>query len=479
MTLAMAAMAAALATAAADPPAAGPAPVAPATIAPAADGQDASPLGLFDLLDLDFSIGKRFRLRGYVQEDYANYDQAPAGPLETDFRRGAIGDPDTDRARQLTDGFLLRRARLGGEGTLGSNIAWRAMFEFGGGGEQGQARIAEVWAQWRGFKRYTITVGAFPQLANMEGSTSSDSLPFLERATPADLARSLGSGDGRIGAMLRRVDKTWMAALSLTGPVIDHSEDDAPRSAIVGRFVRTIRSAPGRGVQLGVSATYVLQGARSRREDAPAGFPIRFQDQPEVNVDDTALIDTGDIAAAHTFELGLEAAAQRGNLYAQAEAFYFRVDRLNSAMANPHFFGFYVEGSWILTGEQRRFDRSRGAFWVPRPNKPIGHGGWGAFELTARYSRMDLNFHPGDPGAPPPPEGVRGGDQRIWSAGLNWYPRPRVRVMLQYMRVHVDRLNPADGLQPEPFGPPPLTPPIGVQIGQAFNVFAARLRYSF
>jgi phosphate-selective porin OprO/OprP len=472
VTLATAAAAAFLAAS----PAAGVQATAPSS-APPAEGQ-ADPFGLFDILDLDFSIGKRFRFRGYVQEDFAAYGQAPAGQLDEDFRRGGVGDPEADRARQLDDGWLLRRMRLGGEGTLGSNIAWRAMFEFGGGGEQDQARIAEVWAQWRGFKHYTVTIGAFPQLANMEGATSSDSLLFLERATPADLARDLGSGDGRVGVMLRRVEKTWMGALSLTGPVIDHSEDDAPRSAIVGRFIHTIPAPRGWNIVAGGSATYVLEGAR-RREEAAPGFPIRFQDQPEVNVDDTTLIDTGDIAADHTFELGLEAAVQRRNFYAQAEAFWFRVGRMNSQLADPHFFGFYLEGSWILTGEQRRFDRSRGAFWFPRPDRPVGHGGWGAWELALRYSRMNLNFDPGDPGAPPPPDGVRGGDQRIWSAGLNWYPRPRVRIMFQYMRVNVKRLNPADALQPEPFGPAPLTPPVGAQIGQAFNVFAARLRYSF
>jgi phosphate-selective porin OprO/OprP len=470
VTLAIAAAAAVLA--ASSPSSLPPAP------APT-DNHAGNPLELLDdLLDLDFSLGRRLRLRGYAQEDFASYDQAPAGPLEEDFRRGGLGDPEAERARQLTDGSLLRRMRLGGEGAIGSNIAYRAMFEFGGGGGD-QARIAEVWVQWKGFKPYSITVGAFPQLANMEGATSSDSLLFLERATPAELARDLGSGDGRLGVMLRRVDPRWMAALSLTGPVIDHSQDDAPRAAVVGRFIRTVSSAPGRGVHLGVSATYVLQGARARREEAQRGFPIRFQDQPEVNVDDSALIDTGDIAASRTFEMGLVAAVQRGPLYAQAEAFYLHVARQASSLADPHFFGFYVEGSWILTGEQRRFDRSRGAFWFPKPARPLGRGGFGAFELTARYSRMNLNFQSGDPGAPPPAEGVRGGDQRIWSAGLNWYPRPRVRIMLEYLRVRVDRLNPADGIQPEPFGPPPLTPPIGAQIGQAFNVFAARLRYSF
>jgi phosphate-selective porin OprO/OprP len=51
--------------------------------------------------------------------------------------------------------------------------------------------------------------------------------------------------------------------------------------------------------------------------------------------------------------------------------------------------------------------------------------------------------------------------------------------MLEWLHVSVDRLNPASPANPEPFGPPPATPPIGVQIGQSFDVVAMRLRYAF
>ena len=55
----------------------------------------------------------------------------------------------------------------------------------------------------------------------------------------------------------------------------------------------------------------------------------------------------------------------------------------------------------------------------------------------------------------------------------------RVRVMANYLHVDVDRLNPAGPEDSEPFGPPPGTPPPGVQIGQTFNILAVRIRYSF
>jgi len=221
--------------------------------------------------------------------------------------------------------------------------------------------------------------------------------------------------------------------------------------------------------------------AKAREETAGFGFPVRFRNQPEVRVDDTRLIDTGELDAEHANVLGLEFAAQRRNLLVQAEAFRFAVDRKAAAgVSDPHFFGYYIEGSWILTGERRRFDTSRGVFTFPKPDRPIDKlRGWGAWELAARYSRMNLNYRAGQEGDFTALDGVRGGDQKILSLGLEWYPRQRFRVMFNYLHVDVDRLNPASVFDPQPFGAPPLTPPTGVQIGQDLNIFAIRGRYGF
>lgn len=439
----------------------------------------ARPIDLLSVLDLDFHLGP-WTFHGYLNVDGAAYDQAPEGPPEEDFRRGGIRTGDPLRARNLTDGSYLRRARFGGEGSIGDNLAYRAMFELGAEDTRGEPRIAEVWVSYNRFAPYVIQAGAFPQPINMEDATSSDSTLFLERATAADLARSLGAGEGRIGVTLKRASKRWMAAVSLTGPQIDRAEDYSPRAAVVARFSRAVNLADGISTHVGLNGTYVLSPAKKQQSGALSGFPIRLLATPEVDVDDTPLIDTGDIFAKHASVFGVEFAAQRKNVFLQAEAFRFGAEREGTpGVKDPRFFGFYIEGSWIITGEARRFDQSRGAFWFPKARRPLGGGGWGAWELAFRYSRMDLNFHEGAAGEAPAPEGVRGGDQGIWAAALNWYPRPRVRLMAEYLHTTVDRLNPARPSDPEPFGPPPSTPPIGVQIGQTLNIAAVRVRYSF
>jgi phosphate-selective porin OprO/OprP len=454
-------------------------PPAPATGAPT---KQKTPLHVQPaVVDLDFSR-KLWVFHGYVQADAAIYDQPPAGPLDEDFRRGAVGSGD-DHARKLIDGVMPRRARIGGEGEIGDNIAYRAMLELNSHDSQGKRNVphlAEVWVSYTRFAPYVIMAGAFPEPANMEDATNSDSLLFLERATAADFARSLGAGEGRIGVTLKRTDKRWFAALSLTGPTLDAEEEFPPSAAIVGRVSHALVATPDRSVHLGASGTYVLASSGKRPPDVPTGIPLRFQNTPEVDVDPVQLIDTGDIQASHANILGLEFAAQQRNFFLQSEGFRFEVDRgAGIPLPAAHFYGFYVEGSWILTGERRRFDPSRASFWFPKPDRPFGKGGWGAWELAFRYSQMDLNDNPGLPGLPPPPGGIRGGDQKIFALGLNWYPRNHLRFLLDYMWVSVNRLNPASALNPEPFGPPPETPPVGVQIGQRLRILAIRARYSF
>jgi phosphate-selective porin OprO/OprP len=436
------------------------------------------PMKLLSVLDQDFSIGP-WTFRGYIQFDGADYTQPAAGPPETDFRRGAIGSGDALDAQALADGTYLRKARLGGEGQWGENLSYRAMFDIGGRDEQGEARIAEVWARYSRFAPYVLIVGAYPQLANMEDATSTDANPFLERATAAYLARSLGGGDGRLGITVRRATRNWMTAVSVTGPVLHEDDETSPRSAIVARTSRAFYPSEDSSLHVGGSLIYVLSPGRSQDDRTP-GFGFRLMATPEVRVDDTPLLDTGDIIAGHARVLGMEFAARRRNLFMQAEAFRFSVERASvEAAGDPRFFGFYVQGSWILTGEPRRFDQTRAVFGRPRTRHPLRAGGWGAWELAFRYSRMDANSHAGDLGAPPPPGGVRGGDQTILNMALNWYPSDRIRLMLNGMHVRVDRLNPAGPADPEPFGPAPLTPPPGVQIGQTLDILALRIRYSF
>ena len=99
--------------------------------------------------------------------------------------------------------------------------------------------------------------------------------------------------------------------------------------------------------------------------------------------------------------------------------------------------------------------------------------------MALRYSRTDLNFHEGLAGTEAPLGSVRGGEQSIFGAGVNWYLNTNVKLMFNYLHIDVDRLNPAGPDNLTPFGPSPATPPLGVEIGQSLDVYALRSQFSF
>ena len=82
-----------------------------------------------------------------------------------------------------------------------------------------------------------------------------------------------------------------------------------------------------------------------------------------------------------------------------------------------------VDASWFFTGESMKY--KQGAFSGISPHKPLGKGGWGAWQIAARIESMDLN------------DGldIDGGEADVFTVGLNWYPVKNVRFMANWGTV--------------------------------------------
>ena len=423
-------------------------------------------------------------LRANVQIDSAIYGEAKEGPLATDFRRGSVGgapNRETNAARDFSEGFYFRRARFGIEGTMSRDFNYRLLLELGGAGTEGPTRINDAWIAYTGLAPFTFQLGAFSPPANMDDGTTPEDLPFIERASVSELSRTLGGADGRIGVGVKANGARWMSALTLTTRTVNDAEVFDSQLAAVARAGALVATGSDYNVHLGASGTYVFTPADQGSSATPPRHPLRFRDRPEIRVDSTRLIDTGALDAAHATVLGVEFGANWKSFYLQGEHFWFDVDRREpTALADPDFKGYYLQGSWMLTGESRRYNAVTGSFQNPRPMIPFSSsGGWGAFEVAARYSRMNLNFEEGLEGTAAIPGSVRGGDQSVLTLGVNWYLNPNFKVMMNYLLIDVDRLNPAGPGNTQPFGPAPSTPPPGVEIGQDLDVFALRTQYSF
>ena len=58
---------------------------------------------------------------------------------------------------------------------------------------------------------------------------------------------------------------------------------------------------------------------------------------------------------------------------------------------------------------------------------------------------LDLNHHEN---AALAGDRVRGGEQTIWTVGLNWFPNSVTKFSIDYLDVDIDRKDPAGGLTP-------------------------------
>jgi phosphate-selective porin OprO/OprP len=168
------------------------------------------------------------------------------------------------------------------------------------------------------------------------------------------------------------------------------------------------------------------------RDEDEADPSSQFRARPESRLTDDRLVSTGRIHTERQDLVALEAAGSYGPLSLQGE--YFHTLAESPSAGRLAFTGWYLLAAWVVTGERRVYDRSKGVFAGVKPRRSFNfrEGSWGAVELACRYSALDLND-----GA------VRGGRERNSTVGLNWYLRPKVRLMANYIRVVVkDRAVP-------------------------------------
>ena len=100
-------------------------------------------------------------------------------------------------------------------------------------------------------------------------------------------------------------------------------------------------------------------------------------------------------------------------------------------MKGPNFQGFYVYGSYFLTGENRVYKTSSGAFDRMSPKRNFdGNGGLGAWEIALRYSNLDLND-----------ADFSGGELDDFTVGVNWYLNPNTRFMWNYVFADLDDIG--------------------------------------
>jgi len=144
-------------------------------------------------------------------------------------------------------------------------------------------------------------------------------------------------------------------------------------------------------------------------------------------------VDTGVIPSQLYNVLGSEVLFVNGPLSIQSEAMFAMVDQIGGP--NLYFPGAYVQAGYFLTGEHRPYNRAAGAIdrIIPFENFfRVGTDrgictGRGAWELTGRWSFVDLND-----------KNVRGGNINDLTLGVNWFMNPYTKMVFNYIHAFLN-----------------------------------------
>ena len=358
----------------------------------------------------------QFDMGGYFQDSNSD-DIAPAG------------------ARELNTGSNLRRARLF---IVGKYYDWTVNFtpDFGGSPD-GAVSLYEANLNYT-MKPVTMTIGMFKPWYSLQDSMSSNDFLFMERPSIIEIARNVAAGDARASLGAKANGEQWFASGYLTGGNWGDQQAallNDEQLAVVGRLAGRPLYGEDWNLHVGFSGSYMFQPPQNNIDQPGDGVHnIQLRDRPELRIDMNRLIDTGVIDTDTADTWGFELGGSWRNFMVQGE--YVRIDVDRRFDDTLHFQGGYVEGSWVITGEQRKYNAGNAAFARPVPAHPFdpikGERGWGAWELAARYSVTDLND-----------DNVNGGNQQVYGMSLSWYPNALVRFILQGDYVDVDRQNAA------------------------------------
>ena len=351
-----------------------------------------------------------------IESSDGKYSFQPLGRIHLD---AAVFDDDMN---DHPDGATFRRMRLGFKGTVDEDVQYKAELDFGNKSGTQSVSFKDVYLAYTGFEHANIKFGNFKPSYGLEELTSSNYLTFVERSLPTG---SFATGE-IIGAQVYDGGDNYSWALGFHNDSSSIKSADDEAKSVAGRVTYAPLAEDGKVLHLGLSQVY--------RVPDSAADSVAFDTKAENSIQTLESAETGTITGVDSIYLtGLEAAGVYGSLSLQGEYFHNSIDRETASDLDVN--GWYAQASYLVTGESRPYSAKSGTFGRVKPNNPFSlkNGGYGALELAARYSNIDLNDG----------TALQGGEVDNITLGANWYLNANTRLMANYIMVDTDGVTPS------------------------------------
>ncbi len=337
------------------------------------------------------------------------------------------------------DAFGFRRVRIGVRGDIKDNTFYRIETEFA---DANNFQFRDVVLGFRNLPLLrTLTIGNHKRPYSLDQLNSSNCNVFTDRPFVADAFndnnRRFGISSSGFSEDLRY---NWHSGVYNMENIQDDGMfvGDDYQLELASRWAATPwydQCSNGRGYM-----HWAIASAQRFPDGLGANNASEYSSLAEALTPN--ILDTGTLVGAESESLyGLEFVLNVGAFQMGAEYMETFVDRL--AGPNLNFHGGYVYASYMLTGEHMPWNRKTGTLGCVKPfenffavrdcNCNVARG-WGAWQIGARYSYLDLND-----------EDIVGGQAESLTLALNWYWNEYSRMQFNYMNGDLNRLPLAEG----------------------------------
>ena len=340
------------------------------------------------------------RVRGYLQADSRWYiDDATAGVAN--------------------DTFLLRRVRPIFEGTVWDKYDFRIMLDFGSAVNStanNDAYLQDAYFTARWFPEFQLVGGKMKEPVSLERLQSGANLLFVERGYTTQLAPNRDVGFLFQGDVFETLNYQVGAFNGVAdGGSADIESADDEKDVVARLFAHPFRKTeiePLKELGIGIAGTYGNQEGALRSFVSPG--------QQRIFAYSATSVADGD-----HWRVAPQGYWYWGPFGLFGEYIVSNQEVVNGAAAEQlEHTAWQVAASYVLTGEKNSW---RGI--TPKRPFSLRDGGWGAFEIAARYQHIEF-----DDATFPTFASATGNarEANSWGVGLNWHLNRNFKLQVNY-----------------------------------------------
>ncbi|ALN94006.1 OprO/OprP family phosphate-selective porin [Lysobacter gummosus] len=330
-----------------------------------------------------------------------------------------IGDEQVPQ----NDTFLFRRIQPSIEGTWGSLIGFRILTEFAGD----SATINDAYLDLKFDPRATLRIGKFKSPVGLERLQSSGSTGLIELGLASELTPNRDLGLQLQGEF---AGSTVSYALGVFNGAVDGRDSPTTNPDNEFEYAGRIFFEPWKNASNALSGLGFGVGASAGdRAGSGNNFLPRYRTPGQAqffNYRSTVLADGAGKRWSPQAYYYRNAFSLLGEYVSSSQE--VRVGAFDTELDHR---AWQLTAGLVLTGEDAGYKG------VARPNQAftVGGAGWGAFELVARYGRLDIDDDAFPRYADP---NVVAAAARSWGLGLNWYLTGNLKLVANYTQTQFD-----------------------------------------